>query len=105
MSQMRKLMVEIDRTMKKVAEGVDLFDSIWSKVHEAPSQALKEKHEAELKREIKKLQRLRDQIKNWLSSSEVKDKGELLGARKVGAPRPRGEGREGGAHAPRRATS
>jgi hypothetical protein len=34
----------------------------------------KEKFEADLKKEIKKLQRYRDQIKTWAQSSEVKDK-------------------------------
>jgi CCR4-NOT transcriptional regulation complex NOT5 subunit len=44
---------------------------------------LKEKHEVDLKKEIKKLQRLRDQIKTWVSSSEVKDKDALVEARKL----------------------
>ena len=34
----------------------------------------KEKFEADLKKEIKKLQRYRDQIKTWIQSSEIKDK-------------------------------
>lgn len=34
----------------------------------------KEKFEADLKKEIKKLQRYRDQIKMWIQSSEIKDK-------------------------------
>lgn len=34
-------------------------------VYDADNQAHKEKHEADLKKEIKKLQRLRDQIKTW----------------------------------------
>lgn len=36
-----------------------------AQVYEADSQAHKEKYEADLKKEIKKLQRLRDQIKTW----------------------------------------
>ena len=28
----RKLQIEIDRTLKKVAEGIDTFDEIWEKV-------------------------------------------------------------------------
>ena len=35
----------------------------YERVKSADAQALKEKYEEELKREIKKLQRLRDQIK------------------------------------------
>jgi CCR4-NOT transcription complex subunit 3 len=28
----RKLQLEIDRTLKKVAEGIEVFDQIWEKV-------------------------------------------------------------------------
>ena len=28
----RKLQIEIDRTLKKVAEGIEIFDQIWDKV-------------------------------------------------------------------------
>jgi CCR4-NOT transcription complex subunit 3 len=42
----------------------------------------REKYEAELKKEIKKLQRLREQIKTWQSSNDIKDKKPLLEARK-----------------------
>jgi CCR4-NOT transcription complex subunit 3 len=96
----RKLQAEIDRTLKKVQEGIEEFDQIWVKVgsrrprlplsarapsglpsrrwpaphgtcplprqvHEAENPNQKEKLEADLKKEIKKLQRLRDQIKSW----------------------------------------
>lgn len=33
MGASRKLQGEIDRVLKKVQEGVDVFDSIWNKVH------------------------------------------------------------------------
>jgi CCR4-NOT transcription complex subunit 3 len=69
--------------MKKVDEGVDLFDEIWEKVYSAEQQNQKEKYEMDLKKEIKKLQRLRDQIKTWIGSSDVKDKEPLLEARKL----------------------
>jgi CCR4-NOT transcription complex subunit 3 len=52
-------------------------------VQSADTQNLKEKHEMDLKKEIKKLQRLRDQIKTWVSSTEVKDKDALVEARKL----------------------
>ena len=42
----------------------------------------KEKYESELKKEIKKLQRLREQIKTWQSSNDIKDKKPLQEARK-----------------------
>uniref|UniRef100_A0A7S2PIB4 CCR4-NOT transcription complex subunit 3 n=1 Tax=Leptocylindrus danicus TaxID=163516 RepID=A0A7S2PIB4_9STRA len=82
MSGARKLQTEIDRVMKKVDEGVLLFDDIWEKVYNAEQQNQKEKHEMDLKKEIKKLQRLRDQIKSWIGSSDVKDKDPLIDARK-----------------------
>ncbi|KAK6915800.1 CCR4-Not complex component, Not N-terminal domain [Dillenia turbinata] len=74
MGATRKLQGEIDRVLKKVNEGVDLFDSIWSKVYDTDNANQKEKFEADLKKEIKKLQRYRDQIKTWIQSSEIKDK-------------------------------
>lgn len=69
--------------MKKVDEGVELFDEIWEKVYSAEQQNQKEKYEIDLKKEIKKLQRLRDQIKTWIGSSDVKDKDNLIDARKL----------------------
>jgi len=74
---------EIDRVLKKVDEGVDLFDEIWEKVYSAEQQNQKEKYEMDLKKEIKKLQRLRDQIKTWIGSSDVKDKDPLVDARRL----------------------
>ena len=40
----------------------------------------------ELKKEIKKLQRQRDQLKTWVAVSEVKNKQPLLDARRVSGP-------------------
>ena len=76
MAANRKLQAEIDRTLKKVQEGVDYFDEIWEKgapidgscsslmqlilcpaVYNAQNANQKEKFEAELKSQIKKLQR------------------------------------------------
>ncbi|MQM04678.1 hypothetical protein Taro_037480 [Colocasia esculenta] len=74
MGASRKLQGEIDRVLKKVQEGVDIFDSIWNKVYDTENANQKEKFEADLKKEIKKLQRYRDQIKTWIQSSEIKDK-------------------------------
>lgn len=64
-------------------EGVEEFDDVWEKLYAAPNQSQKEKYEAELKKEIKKLQRYRDQIKAWISSPEVKDKAALVDNRKL----------------------
>eukprot|EP00982_Pelagococcus_subviridis_P008072 30806-Pelagococcus_subviridis.AAC.7 len=46
MADRRKLQAEIDRTLKKIEEGVEVFDRIFDKVTEAENQSLKEKHEA-----------------------------------------------------------
>uniref|UniRef100_A0A3Q2VY26 CCR4-NOT transcription complex subunit 3 n=1 Tax=Haplochromis burtoni TaxID=8153 RepID=A0A3Q2VY26_HAPBU len=74
---------EIDRCLKKVAEGVEQFEDIWQKLHNAANTNQKEKYEADLKKEIKKLQRLRDQIKTWVASNEIKDKRQLVENRKL----------------------
>merc|ERR1719331_1074247 len=71
MSANRKLQTEIDRTLKKVEEGVEVFDEVWDKVYSATQQNQKEKYEVDLKKEIKKLQPHRDQIKTWAASSDV----------------------------------
>lgn len=83
MAANRKLQTEIQQVLKKMDEGVVLFDEIWEKVYTADTQPLKEKFEADLKKEIKKLQRLRDQIKIWIGSNEIKDKTALVEARKT----------------------
>jgi CCR4-NOT transcription complex subunit 3 len=49
----------------------------------ATSTNQKEKYESDLKKEIKKLQRYRDQLKTWLASNEVKDKKQLIDSRKL----------------------
>lgn len=74
---------EIDRTFKKVSEGVELFESLYDKLQTSSSQGQKEKLEADLKTQIKKLQRLRDQIKTWLQSNDIKDKKPLLDNRRL----------------------
>jgi CCR4-NOT transcription complex subunit 3 len=82
MSSAKKLQGEIDRVLKAVAEGQEVFEEIWQKVHEASTAAQKEKFEGELKTQIKKLQRLREQIKSWITGDQVKDKQPLMDARK-----------------------
>ncbi|CUS23240.1 LAQU0S09e00276g1_1 [Lachancea quebecensis] len=75
----RKLQQEVDRVFKKISEGLEIFDTYYER-HENctnnPSQ--KDKLECDLKREVKKLQRLREQIKSWQSSPDIKDKDSLL---------------------------
>ena len=74
---------EIDRTFKKVAEGIENFVAIWDKLYSTDNANQREKFEADLKKEIKKLQRLRDQIKTWIASADIKDKKPLLEQRRL----------------------
>lgn len=43
----------------------------------------KDKLETDLKTQIKKLQRMRDTIKAWINSSDIKDKSALTESRKL----------------------
>lgn len=73
----------MDRVFKRVAEGCAVFDGIYNKLMNASNQSQKEKLEGDLKREIKKLQKLRDQIKTWIASNDVRDKKQLMEQRRI----------------------
>lgn len=79
----RKLQQEIDKTFKRVAEGVQAFEGIYDKLQQSTNPSQKEKLEDNLKKEIKKLQRSRDQIKAWAAQNDIKDKKPLLDQRKL----------------------
>lgn len=68
----RKLQQEFDKTNKKIAEGLSAFDDIYEKLTTSDITSQKEKLESDLKKEIKKLQRSRDQLKQWLGDSSIK---------------------------------
>ena len=53
------------------------------KVQTTTNASLQQKYETDLKKEIKKLQKLRDLIKGWLSSNDIKDKSALMEHRKL----------------------
>src|SRR2546421_83708 len=53
----RKQQTEIERTLKKVQEGLDEYDKIWDRVEEASTLNQKEKHEGDLKKEINKIEK------------------------------------------------
>lgn len=74
---------EIDRTLKQVDSGVEVFESTFEKLGMATNATQKDKLETDLKTQIKKLQRMRDTIKNWLGSSDIKDKTSLMDHRKL----------------------
>ena len=48
----RKLQTEIDRTFKKVSEGVELFEGLYDKLQTSSNQGQKEKLESDLKTQI-----------------------------------------------------
>lgn len=79
MSQ-RKLQQDIDKLLKKVKEGLEEYEKIYEKFQstDAENTSYREKLESDLKREIKKLQKQREQIKTWLSKEDVKDKQDVL---------------------------
>lgn len=79
----RRLQQEMERVFKRVAEGIQIFNGIYDKLQMASNQSQKEKLEQDLKREIKKLQKLRDQIKTWLSSNDIRDKKQLTENRRL----------------------
>ncbi|KAL9021567.1 MAG: hypothetical protein Q9185_001215 [Variospora sp. 1 TL-2023] len=79
----RKIQQDIDKCFKKVSEGIQAFESIYDKIHQSTNPSQKEKLEDNLKREIKKLQRQRDQIKTWAAGNEIKDKKPLMEQRKA----------------------
>ncbi|ULU00417.1 hypothetical protein L5515_003976 [Caenorhabditis briggsae] len=83
MAEKRKLLAEIEKCFKKIDEGVELFEETMEKMHEANSDNQRDKYQDDLKKEIKKLQRLRDQVKNWQNASEIKDKEKLNSYRKL----------------------
>ncbi|KAH3661824.1 hypothetical protein OGAPHI_006002 [Ogataea philodendri] len=68
---------EIDRVFKKIGEGLEIFDTLYYRHENATNGSQKEKLENDLKKEIKKLQRFREQVKNWQATNEVKDKEKL----------------------------
>lgn len=83
MAEKRRLLAEIDKCFKKIDEGVELFEDTMGKMHEANSDNQRDKYQDDLKKEIKKLQRLRDQVKGWQNCSDIKDKEKLNHYRKV----------------------
>ncbi|GMR42118.1 hypothetical protein PMAYCL1PPCAC_12313 [Pristionchus mayeri] len=83
MAEKRKLLAEIEKCFKKIDEGVELFEETMGKMSESNSDNQREKLQDDLKKEIKKLQRLRDQVKNWQNSSDIKDKDKLTSYRKL----------------------
>mmetsp|Transcript_12208 Transcript_12208/g.23153 ORF Transcript_12208/g.23153 Transcript_12208/m.23153 type:complete len:481 (-) Transcript_12208:1021-2463(-) len=82
MAKQKQLQADVERKLKAVTEGCDLFGQTLRKVQTAVTATQREKFETELKKEIKKLQRLRETLKAWQNSAEIKNKDEVLEARR-----------------------
>lgn len=83
MSGQRKLQQEMDKVFKKILEGLEIFDTLYERHQNASNSSQKDKLENDLKKEIKKLQRFREQVKNWQAANEIKDKNQLLEHRRL----------------------
>ena len=81
MAERRKLLNDVDRTLKKITEGIETFEGTLEKYHHTTNPSQRDKLGEDLKKEIKKLQRSRDMVKQWQSGNDVKDKDRLLQAR------------------------
>ena len=71
----------MERTLKRIDEGLKDFDDLYDKVAGVDGAAQKQRLEGDLKTEIKKLQKLRDQVKTWAAGPEIKNKQQLTEAR------------------------
>jgi CCR4-NOT transcription complex subunit 3 len=69
--------------LKKVHEGVQIFEEMYDKFMMSTNATQKDKLETDLKTQIKKLQRMRDQVKSWQTSNDIKDKSPLDQTRRV----------------------
>ena len=73
---------EIDKTFKNVDERIQAFEAIYEKIRSSKNAAARKDGLDNLTKEIKKLQRYRDQIKTWMAYGQIKDKSALLEQRK-----------------------
>ncbi|CAM9019618.1 unnamed protein product [Wickerhamomyces anomalus] len=71
---------EIDRVFKKINEGLEIFDTYHERHENSTNPSQRDKLESV---KIKKLQKLREQIKVWQTQNEVKDKDKLLEYRRL----------------------
>ena len=82
MATLRKLQAEIDKTLKKVSEGLEEYDDIFEQLTTTENSNLRDKYESNLKSELKRLQKYREQIKSWIGNNDVKEKDDLMTARR-----------------------
>lgn len=80
----RKLQLDLEtnKNLKAIDDGITNLESLELKLNNAPTMAMKEKYEIEMKKEIKKLQRVRDFFRTQINNDEIKDKSKAMEARK-----------------------
>jgi CCR4-NOT transcriptional regulation complex NOT5 subunit len=78
MSKARKLQLEVDSTLKKAHEGADTWEQELEKHLSDPNSKENAKQFDALKRDLKRLQKHREQIRGWLATGEVKGQDEKL---------------------------
>lgn len=61
----------METIFKKIHEGLDLFNYYFTRHEASTSDSQREKLESDLKKEIKKLQKFRDQIKTWQGNGSL----------------------------------
>ena len=75
MSTTRKLQLEIDKTLRKLQDGLREFQVLWDKLEAVKSDAhMRDRAEETLKKELKKLQRVREQVRGWIANPDVKER-------------------------------
>mmetsp|Transcript_6342 Transcript_6342/g.9411 ORF Transcript_6342/g.9411 Transcript_6342/m.9411 type:complete len:455 (+) Transcript_6342:3-1367(+) len=82
MAKQRHLQQEVEKKLKQVEEGCETFNITLKKIHSTVNQTQKERLEGELKKEIKKLQRLREHLRNFQTNPDIRDKNLIQEARK-----------------------
>ncbi|GJY43082.1 CCR4-NOT transcription complex subunit 3 [Tanacetum coccineum] len=78
---MEAIQGDINHVPKRVQDDIDVFDTLWKKIYNSDNGNHTENNqniEADLKKEIKKLQRYREEMKTWIQSNAIKDKKVIL---------------------------
>jgi len=79
----RKINQDVEKCFKQITIGVEAFDASYDKYEQSTNASQRDKLVDNIKKECKKLQRLRDQIKTWAAGNEIKDKGPLQDKREL----------------------
>ena len=78
MSKARKLQQEVETTLKKVAERNREWEIEWKKLETTEDALQRERIIDLLKKDLKKLQKVREQVRGWIASGEIKGQDDVL---------------------------